>query len=88
MVAPEYPVSCKESSPIPVIAYFFGRPFRVMALQGFAEALLGSVRDAEVAQIARQRPIGSIDQFSDSTDLLEAVALRPLLRALYEPGRR
>ncbi len=67
---------------------FFGRPFRVMALQGFAEALLGSVGDAEVAQIARQRPIGSIDQFSDSTDLLEAVALRPLLRALYEPERR
>ena len=62
---------------------FFGRPFRVMALHGFAEALLRSVRDPEVAQVAERRPIGSIDQFSDSTDLLEATELRPALRALY-----
>ena len=66
--------------PIP----FFGRPFRVMALHGFADALLRSVRDPEVAQLAERRPIGSIDQFSDSTDLLEAAELRPALRALYE----
>lgn len=62
---------------------FFGRPFRVMALHGFADALLRSVRDSEVAQLAERRPIGSIDQFSDSTDLLEAAELRPALRALY-----
>lgn len=62
---------------------FFGRPFRVMALHGFADALLDSVRDPEVAQVAQRRPIGSIDQFSDSTDLLEATELRPSLRALY-----
>ena len=62
---------------------FFGRPFRVMALHGFAEALLRSVRDPEVTQLAERRPIGSIDQFSDSTDLLEAAELRPALRALY-----
>ena len=67
---------------------FFGRPFRVMALQGFAEALLRSVRDPEVAELARRRPIGSIDQFSDSTDLLEATELRRPLRALYEPEFR
>ena len=67
---------------------FFGRPFRVMALQGFADALLHSVRDPEVAELAQRRPIGSIDQFSDSTDLLEATELRPTLRALYEPAPR
>ena len=66
--------------------HFFGRPFLVMALQGFADALLRSVRDPEVAQLAQSRPIGSIDQFSDSTDLLEAAELRPLLRALYGRG--
>ena len=65
---------------------FFGRPFLVMALQGFADALLRSVRDPEVAQLARSRPIGSIDQFSDSTDVLEAAELRPSLRALYGLG--
>lgn len=64
---------------------FFGRPFRVMALHGFADALLRSVRDQEVAQLAERRPIGSIDQFSDNTDLLEATKLRESLRALYGP---
>ena len=64
---------------------FFGRPFRVMALHGFADALLRSVRDQEVAQLAERRPIGSIDQFSDNTDLLEATELRESLRALYGP---
>ena len=65
---------------------FFGRPFRVMALHGFADALLGTIRDPEVAALAQRRPIGSIDQFSDSTDLLEASELRPRLRALYGRG--
>ncbi len=62
---------------------FFGRPFRVMALHGYADALLGCVEDPEVLLLAKRRPIGSIDQFSDSTDLLEAAELRPALRALY-----
>ena len=67
---------------------FFGRPFRVMALHGFADALLHSVCGYEgVAQLARRRPIGSIDQFSDSTDLLEAAELRLSLRELYGHGR-
>ena len=64
---------------------FFGRPFRVMALHGFADALLRPIRDPEVAQLAKRRPIGSIDQFSDSTDLLEASELRSSLLGLYGP---
>ena len=64
---------------------FFGRPFRVMALHGFTDALLRSVRDPRILQLAKRRPIGSIDQFSDSTDLLEATELREPLRALYGP---
>lgn len=64
---------------------FFGRPFRVMALHGFADALLQSVRDPRIMHLAKRRPIGSIDQFSDSTDLLEATELREPLRALYGP---
>jgi hypothetical protein len=67
---------------------FFGRPFRVIALHGFADALLRSISDPDMAQLAQRRPIGSIDQFSDSTDLLEATELRPSLRALYEPAPR
>lgn len=63
---------------------FFGRPFQVIALHGFADALLAQIRDPAVRQIAQQRPIGSLDLFSDNTDLLENPHLRPLLRALYQ----
>jgi hypothetical protein len=62
---------------------FFGRPFRVMALHGFADALIAQIQDPMVQQIAQRRPIGSVDLFSDSTDLLEDRDLRPQLRALY-----
>ncbi|MBX3001266.1 MAG: DUF4037 domain-containing protein [Caldilineaceae bacterium] len=62
---------------------FFGRPFRVMALHGFTDALIAQIEDPSVQQIAQRRPIGSVDLFSDSTDLLEAQHLRPRLRDLY-----
>ncbi len=65
---------------------FFGRPFRVIALHGFADALLAQITDPAVQQIATQRLIGSVDLFSDSTDLLESVSLRPRLRQLYGDG--
>ncbi|MEZ4706502.1 MAG: DUF4037 domain-containing protein [Caldilineaceae bacterium] len=63
---------------------FFGRPFRVMALHGFGDALLQDIQDPVVRQIAQRRPIGSIDQFSDSTDLLEGAEWRTAVRALYQ----
>lgn len=63
---------------------FFGRPFRVMALHGFADALLYGIQDPVVRQIAQRRPVGSIDQFSDSTDLLEGAEWRMAVRAFYQ----
>ena len=63
---------------------FFGRPFQVIANHGFALALLAEISDPAVKAIAARRPIGSIDQFSDSTDLREAVELRTAVRRLYE----
>ena len=68
------------------VTSFFGRPFQVMAIQGFSEALLAQISDPVVRKIAQRRPIGSIDQFSDSTDLLSYPEWRPLLRGLYRPG--
>ena len=62
---------------------FFGRPLRVMALHGFADALLHGIQDPVVRQIAQRRPIGSIDQFSDNTDLRENLWLHQRLRELY-----
>lgn len=64
---------------------FHNRPFRVIALEGnFADALCGQIQNPEVRRIADRRRIGSIDQFSDSTDLLSTPCRRQTLRRLYE----
>lgn len=64
---------------------FHNRPFRVIHLgSGFAGALTAQIRDPEVRKIADSRLIGSIEQFSDSTDLLCAHDRRQALRGLYE----
>ena len=62
---------------------FFGRPFQVIALHGFADALLSQIRDPDVQRIAARQPIGSIDTISDNTDLLEGTNWRPTLRRLW-----
>jgi hypothetical protein len=63
---------------------FFGRPFRVIGLHGFADALLSRIVDERVRRIAARRPIGGIDLFSDSTDLVSHAGWRATLRKLYE----
>ena len=62
----------------------FGRPFRVITHHGFAEAVRARIEDDEVRRIAARRPIGSVDQFSDSTDLISHTVWRATLRKLYE----
>jgi hypothetical protein len=64
--------------------YFFGRPFRVIELQGFAAATLARIKDERVRRIAARRPVGGVDLFSDSTDLLQHASWRATLRKLYE----
>lgn len=63
---------------------FFGRPFRVIALHGFADTLLARIREERVRRVAARWPIGSLDQFSDSTDLVSHAVWRATLRKLYE----
>ena len=65
------------ADPVP----FHGRPFTVIFGDRFAEALRERIADPEVR--ALPFPIGGVDQWSDSTDLLEAAALRPRLEAVY-----
>ena len=62
---------------------FFGRPWQVIALHGFADALAVAVTDPAVAAIARRTRMGGIDLISDNTDLREDTELRPKLAALY-----
>ena len=66
-------------------ANFFGRPFKVIHLHGnFAEKIRCLISDEEVKRIAEKPLIGSIDQFSDSTDLLSDPLWRSVLYELYE----
>ncbi|PKN95389.1 MAG: hypothetical protein CVU44_01520 [Chloroflexi bacterium HGW-Chloroflexi-6] len=69
------------TNPLPeTTIQFFGRPFDVIALHGFADALLAQIRDP---QLAKFPIIGSVDQWSDNTDLLESQALRENIAKIY-----
>ena len=71
--------------PIPEqVSPFHGRPFQVIHAWRFAEALRATLTDPVVLQIAQHTMIGSIDQLSDNTDLLENPSLRITLKRLYE----
>jgi hypothetical protein len=64
---------------------FFGRPFQVIhAGGGFADAIRARITDPVVKRIADRKLIGSIDQFSDSTDIVSDPQWRMTLRRLYE----
>jgi hypothetical protein len=52
----------------PTVRSYFGRPFRVLSADRFAEALRGAVTDPEV--LALPPHLGGVDQFVDSTDVL------------------
>jgi hypothetical protein len=74
------------TEPLPSkVANFFGRPFLVIHTGGgHADALRAQIKDAVVKRIANRKLIGSIDQYSDSTDILSDPQWRPTLRLLYE----
>ena len=62
---------------------FFSRPFPVIYGGGVAQALREQIADPQVQRIAARRPIGGIDQWSDSTDMRAHAQWRRTLRALY-----
>lgn len=63
---------------------FFGRPFQVITLHGFADELLHAINDPDMRRLTERQSIGSIDLYSDSTDLLKDVNFRRVLLQLYE----
>jgi hypothetical protein len=66
--------------------YFFDRPFLVIGGEDFAKALCTGITDPVVREWTSERLIGSIDQFSDSTDLISDSRWRERLKRLY--GRK
>jgi hypothetical protein len=63
---------------------FFGRPFQIIQSDLFIKALLEKITDPALRRIADKGLIGSIDQFSDSTDLRSNPGWRLNLHKLYE----
>lgn len=65
------------------VSSFYTRPFQVIHADRFAQAIVAQISDPDVKRIAARGLIGSIDQFSDSTDLRSDASWRPRLRKLY-----
>ena len=65
------------------VSQFFNRPFKVIDGGSFAQALVAQITDPAVKGVASRQLIGSIDQFSDNTDLRTVADFRPTLQRLY-----
>ena len=64
---------------------FHERPYRVLGAGRFAKAVSEEIHAESLRKIyATVGPIGSIDQFADSTNLLMRPDLRSRLRVLFE----
>jgi hypothetical protein len=63
------------------VSPFYGRPFKVIHGEVFAKAIKAQIQDEAAKNITTD--IGGIDEFSDSTDLLDSAGLRRL-KTLYE----
>jgi hypothetical protein len=63
------------------ISKFYDRPYTVINGDRFADAIQATIRDEKVKLLPKF--IGSVDQFSDSTDILCSIRNRKRLKALY-----
>lgn len=62
---------------------FWGRPLKVIWGDRFAEAIIGKIGDPGLVKMARRACVGSIDIFSDSTEVLERLP-RKVARKWFE----
>jgi hypothetical protein len=65
------------------VSRFYERPYLVLHGGAFVEAIRAAIEDEAVKRLAEKTLIGGIDQFSDSTDMLENNRLRERLTTLY-----
>ena len=74
------------TEPLPAqVGDFFGRQFKVIeSTGGFLKAIVAKISDPEIKRIADRGLIGSVDQFSDSTDLVSHSKWRPKLKYFFE----
>ena len=64
------------------VSSFHNRPFLIIQAEDFAEAIYAQIQDDEVKSLPKW--LGSVDQFSDSTDVLAYPDKLRKLRVMYE----
>jgi fructosamine-3-kinase len=67
----------------PTPRLYFSRPFQVLGADRFAEALLATISDPAVRDLP---PVGAIDQYVDSTDLIDRNYADRRRRYISGPG--
>jgi hypothetical protein len=65
------------------IDLYHERPYRVVNTEDFVGAILEAIEDEQIRALP---PIGGVNQFVDSTDMLEVAARCRQLRVLFEPN--
>jgi Domain of unknown function (DUF4037) len=75
--------SLKITKPIPIkVTKYYDRAYLVIHGDRFAEAIREAIKDPAIKSITTD--IGSIDQFTDSTDVIETVSLSRRLGIVYK----
>jgi Domain of unknown function (DUF4037) len=64
------------------ISNYYSRPYSVIHGDRFAKAIKQAIKDPQIKRI--KTDVGSIDQFTDSANVVEDLALCQKLRAVYE----
>jgi len=64
------------------ISNYYGRPYLVIYGERFAKAIKQAIKDPQIKRI--KTDVGSIDQFTDSTNVVEDLALCKKLSAVYK----
>lgn len=66
------------------VSPFHDRPYKVISMGAFSSAIAAKFSNPAIKEISKNRLIGSIDQISDSTDLLADSTWREVLCRLYQ----
>ena len=61
---------------------YYRRPYSVIHGERFAKVIKQAIKDPKIKRIKTN--VGSIDQFTDSTNVVEDLALCKKLRAIYQ----
>jgi len=70
------------TEPLPEeVSNYYGRPYLVIHAERFPQPIMAAIKDPNVRKI--RTPIGSVDQYTDSTGVIEDLGLLKKLKGVY-----